>query len=333
MKIGIAGATGYTGAELLKIISHHPSFELSFATSERFAGRKIGEVFPFLSQSKVSGVELVRIEDAFSMDADGVFLALPHERSSQVAPEFLKGDRKVVDLSAAFRLKDLSIYNSFYGKHWSPELIQESVYGIPELFRNDIKKAKLVANPGCYPTSVIIPVYPLVKEGVLKERIIVDAKSGVSGAGREPSLGTLFSEVNESVKPYKTGVHRHQPEMEEILGIEVFFSPHLAPMDRGILSSIYIFSKLSADEVLNLLMKYYSDEPFVRVYKDLDISTKQVRGSNFIDISVRSFNGVVVIFSVVDNLVKGASGQAVQNMNIMLGEDETQGLKDYPVFP
>ncbi len=335
-KVGIVGATGYTGLELLRVLSFHPNVDVVFATSERFSGRPLGDVIPFLSGSRFSSLELVKSSDAFNMPCDLVFLALPHEVSSKVAPIYLNSGAKVVDLSAAFRMKNISSYEAFYGKHWSPELLSEAVYGIPELFREVIKESRLVANPGCYPTSVVIPLYPLKREGILKSSsfVIVDSKSGVSGAGREPSMGNMFSEVNESVKAYKTGVHRHQPEMEEVLGLKVLFSPHLVPMDRGILSTIYL-AGVDADpkQVFGILEEFYSNEPFVRVFWGKDISTKEVRGTNLVDISVKETSHGVVIVSTIDNLVKGASGQAIQNMNVLFGFDEGLSLSGYALFP
>lgn len=330
-KIGVVGATGYTGIELLRIISAHSHMELVFATSERFEGLKIGDALPMFSKSPFRDLKLIPLEKAKKIKCHGVFLALPHETSSREAKDFLKNSQVVVDLSAAFRLKDLEIYHNFYGKHWCPELVEKAVYGLPEIFRDRIKEANLIANPGCYPTSVIIPLYPLVKEGMVKGPIFVDAKSGVSGAGRTPSMGTLFSEVNETLKPYKTGEHRHQPEMEEYLGVPVLFSPHLAPMDRGILSSIYIPGSFREGEALSVLKRYYENEPFVRFQKE--VSTKWVRGTNFLDISIKETDKGLVIFSAIDNLVKGASGQAIQNMNLALGIEEVKGLVSPPTFP
>ncbi len=330
-KIGVVGATGYTGIELLRIVSVHPRMELVFATSERFEGLRVGDALPMFSKSPFKDLELLSLEKAKKIKCHGIFLALPHETSSREAKDFLKISQVVVDLSAAFRLKNLESYQSFYGRHWSPELIEEAVYGIPEIFRDRIKKANLIANPGCYPTSVVTPLYPLVKEGLVKGPIFVDAKSGVSGAGRAPSMGTLFSEVNETLRPYKTGGHRHQPEMEEYLGVPVLFSPHLAPMDRGILSSIYIPGSFGKGEALSILKRYYEKEPFVRFQSE--VSTKWVRGTNFLDICVKETDKGLVVFSAIDNLVKGASGQAIQNMNLALGLEEVEGLVSYPTFP
>ncbi len=335
VKVGVAGATGYTGVELLRILSLHPEVEVAFVTSERFSGRSVSETFPFLQGSRLSDLVFIKLEDSFEALCDLVFLALPHEVSSKVAPLFLRNGRRIVDLSAAFRIKNVSLYERFYGKHWSPELVKDAVYGIPELFRKEIKNANIVANPGCYPTSIIIPLYPLKEKGMLEgSRIVVDSKSGVSGAGREPSLGTLFSEVNEGVSPYKTFRHRHQPEMEGILGVRIFFSPHLVPMDRGILSSIYIFKDgLDPEEVYHALLQRYDGEPFVSVFWNRDVSTKHVRGTNNLVISVKPFEEGVSIFSAIDNLTRGASGQAVQNMNLMLGFRETLSLISYAIFP
>lgn len=344
MKIGVIGASGYTGQELLRILTHHPKVEIAYATSERFAGSAVDEVFPSfkgiidLQFRKLSVPHIAR-------DADFIFTALPHGQSMDVVAECIKKGKKVVDLSADFRLKDAALYERWYGKHSCPDLLSEAVYGLPEIYRDEIKKAQLVANPGCYPTGAILALTPLLEGGIIDPvSIIVDAKSGVSGAGRSPSMTNLFGEVAEGLKAYNVANHRHTPEMEQELsvrtgeGIHILFVPHLIPINRGILSTCYARTNgaLSTAKASKAFQQRYGKEPFVRLVPSSTFpSTMEVRGSNYCDIGVMvdDSSGQIVVISAIDNLAKGASGQAVQNMNIMCGFPETMGLEQIPLVP
>lgn len=342
-RAAILGASGYTGGELLRLLLVHPHVEVAHMTADKHAGRNLSAVFPHLGgfiDKKLEPLDPGALPD----DIDVVFLALPHGESARVVRELYDKDLKIIDLGADFRLSR-KVYKDWYGEHPCPELIEEAVYGLPEINRAGIKDTKLIANPGCYPTSAILGIAPLLKEGLIEpDTIIVDSKSGVSGAGRSPSLDYQFCEVNEGVKAYKVGEHRHMPEIEEVLsvysgnGVSVSFTPHLIPMDRGILSTIYVRlkKKRTTGQLISLFEEHYGGERFVRISPEkVYPSTSQVRGSNFCDIGMRVDEGkkTAVIVSVIDNLVKGASGAAVQNMNIMMGFEESAGLDIPPVFP
>ncbi len=342
-KAAILGASGYTGGELLRLLYTHPHVEPAYLTADKHAGRNISDVFPHLGG--FLGRRLEPLDPgALPRDIDVVFLALPHGESARVVRELYKKDLKIIDLGADFRLSR-GVYKDWYGEHPCPELIEEAVYGLPEINRPAIKGAKLIANPGCYPTSAILGLAPLLKEKLIEpDSIIVDSKSGVSGAGRSPSLDYHFCEVNEGVKAYKIGEHRHIPEIEEVLsvysgtGVNVSFTPHLIPMDRGILSTIYVRlkKKRTTGQLIGLYEEHYGKERFVRISPEkVYPSTSQVRGSNFCDIGMRADpeNKTAIIISVIDNLVKGASGAAVQNMNVMMGFEESAGLEAPPIFP
>ena len=343
-RVGIIGGTGYTGVELLRLLLLHPQVEVTAITSQKYAGLPIDQVFPSLTGRLQLKCEELSIEQ-IAEKVDFIFAAVPHKTAMETVPLFYQREKRVVDLSADFRLRDPSVYERWYQKHTCPELLPESVYGLPELHREKIRKAGIVGNPGCYPTGALIPLIPLVKQGVISpEDIIIDSKSGVSGAGRDIVLGSLFCEVNEGVKAYKIYDHRHLPEIDQELSlliqkrVGVTFVPHLIPMDRGILSTLYVrfTQKRKAEEVLNVLSEYYRKEPFVRVYPKGKLpNTKDVRGSNYCDIglSVHELGERAVVVSAIDNVVKGASGQAIQNMNIMLGYPETLGLDVVPLFP
>ena len=344
MRVGIIGGTGYTGVEILRLLLHHPEVEVTAVTSQKYAGLPIDHVFPSLTRFFQLRCEELSL-DSIADKVDFVFTAVPHKTAMETVPLFYQRGKKVVDLSADFRLKDPVLYERWYQKHTCPELLPQSVYGLPELHREEIRKAKIVGNPGCYPTGALIPLIPLLKRGaIFSENIIVDSKSGVSGAGRDVVLGSLFCEVNEGVKAYKVFDHRHLPEINQELSllaqkqVEVTFVPHLIPMDRGILSTLYarLTRKMKTEEVLDTLREYYQDEPFVRIYPEGKLpNTKDVRGSNYIDIglNVSESGERVVVVSAIDNVVKGASGQAVQNMNLMIGYPETLGLDVVPLFP
>jgi N-acetyl-gamma-glutamyl-phosphate reductase len=343
-RVGIIGATGYTGVELLRLLLLHPEVEVTALTSQKYAGVPIDQVFPSLKKRlQLKCEELTG--DQVSKKADFIFAAVPHKTAMEVVPLFYRQGKKVVDLSADFRFKDAVVYEKWYQKHTSPELLRESVYGLPELHRDRIRNAKIVGNPGCYPTGALIGLIPLVKKGLIfLESIVVDAKSGMSGAGRDVVLESLFCEVNEGVKAYKIFAHRHTPEIEQELSqmiqreIKVTFVPHLIPMDRGILSTVYVrlIKKMKTEELLNTFQDAYREEPFIRVCPKGKLpNTKDVRGSNFCDIgvTVSEADDRAVIVTAIDNLVKGASGEAVQNMNIKLGFPETTGHDDLPLFP
>ncbi len=344
LKVGIYGASGYTGQELLRLLLRHPRAEVVALTSRQHKGTPVHHVYPVFR-----GLTDLRYIDASAEDvadlADFVFLAVPHGEAMEVAPFFLEAGKKVVDLSADFRLRDHALYEKWYGKHKAPELLGESVYGLPELYREEIKRARLVANPGCYPTSVILGLAPLLKGGLIDGyTVIADSKSGVSGAGRDTKVGSLFCEVNEGFKPYNVFKHRHGPEMEQELGalagrpISLSFTPHLLPLDRGILSSVYatLYDATTVSDLLDLYLDFYDGEKFVRVCREGSYpDVAAVRGSNYCDIGITVDGRLrrVVVFSAIDNLFKGASGQAVQNMNLMCGFREDEGIDLVPLFP
>jgi N-acetyl-gamma-glutamyl-phosphate reductase len=343
-KVGIIGATGYTGLELLRLLLLHPEVEVTALTSQKYAGIPIDQVFPSLMKHLQLKCEELNIEQ-ISKKTDFIFTAVPHKTAMETIPPFYKEGKRVVDLSADFRFKDPAIYEHWYQKHTCADLLPQSVYGLPELHREEIRNAKIVGNPGCYPTGALIGLIPLVKKGMVSfEGIVIDSKSSVSGAGRDVILESLFCEVNEGVKAYKIFEHRHLPEIEQELSqlakkkVSVTFVPHLIPMDRGILTTIYLTltKKWKSEEVLNTFQEHYQKEPFIRIYPKGKIpNTKDVRGSNYCDIGiiVNESDGRIVIVTAIDNLVKGASGQAIQNMNIMFGFPETIGLDILPLSP
>lgn len=339
LKIGIVGATGYGGEELIRLLLSHPEVEITALTA-KMEGKKtpISEIFPAFE----GGIDLICSDlDVEKMAASSnlIFLALPHKVSMEVASRFLNLGKKVIDFSADYRFDEAQIYEEWYEvKHTHKELLKEAVYGLPELYREEIKKARLIANPGCYPTSVILGAAPLLSQGLVDTKsIIVDSKSGVSGAGRWPGKGFHFGEIQENFKAYKVTGHRHQPEMEEQLSklaqekIRITFTPHLVPMKRGILSTIYMNLKKKGNtkELIQLYEDFYRDEPFVKILEvDKFPETKSVWGTNYchIGLKVDERTGRAIVISAIDNLIKGASGQAVQNMNIMWGFEEDEGL-------
>jgi N-acetyl-gamma-glutamyl-phosphate reductase len=344
VKVGIAGASGYTGLELIRLLVQHPNVELAILTSETFQGQNIAEVFPSLHG--VIDLELRPLDDNIAKECDVLFLALPHTTAMSRLPGYLQSDCKVIDLSADYRLKDPTSYPDWYSvTHTHPELLEQAVYGLPELHRQAIQSARFIANPGCYPTSVILALAPLLKTGwVDLDSIISDSKSGVSGAGRKPSLTTHYAEVNEGISPYGLADHRHTPEMEQEISIlagkpvRVTFSPHLIPMTRGMLSTVYINlnQPLTDENLVEHYREFYKDESFIRVLNPGKFaSSHHVLSSNFCDIGLKVDlrNQRLIITSAIDNLIKGASGQAVQNMNIMLGLNEKTGLMAPAIFP
>jgi N-acetyl-gamma-glutamyl-phosphate reductase len=344
LKAGIYGASGYTGQELLRLLLGHRQFEIVAVTSRRYAGIPVSDVYPvFVGLTDLTFIN-ASPEDVAAL-VDVIFLAMPHGVSMGMVPIFLGAGTKVVDLSADFRLHDVAVYEQWYSRHTAVDFMKESVYGIPELYRDAIAAARLVANPGCYPTSVILGLAPLLKSDCVDDTsIIVDAKSGVSGAGREPQVGTLFCEVDQGFKAYKVGKHRHTPEMEQEVSIlaghavRISFTPHLLPISRGILSTIYatLQKDVTDMDLIDLYRKFYKGEKFVRIYKAgtfPDISS--VRGSNYCDIglTVDRRTKRVIVVCTIDNLIKGASGQAIQNMNLMCGISEDTGLGMVSLFP
>ncbi len=337
IKTAILGASGYTGIELMKILSAHPNTAISAVTSRQYKGMKVSEVFPELTRYVDIAFSDTDNMNALS-DAELVFTALPHGTSQEIVLKLLEQKKKVIDLSADFRLKDPSIYEKWYGEHNAREILHGAVYGLPELYRQSIKKADLIANPGCYPTSAILGLAPLLKKTLIDHNtIVIDSKSGISGAGRNPSLSTSFVEVNEGFQAYNVGTHRHIPEIEQELSliaaneIKVTFIPHLLPISRGMLSTIYanLVDDVNTLDIISLFQEYYRKEPFIRVMREEQHpNVLQVRGSNFCDISVTVEKRTkrIIVITAIDNLIKGASGQAVQCMNIMCALPEETGL-------
>lgn len=339
IRTAVYGASGYTGAELLRLAHTHPHISIEALSGESQAGKMIEEVYPHLR-----GLGLPRLKKIAEIDTENldlVFCCLPHG-TTQDAIAALPDHVKVIDLSADFRLKDIDIYEQWYGKpHTQPALQQQAVYGLTEINRDQIKRARLVANPGCYPTSALLPLVPLVRDEMISaENIIIDAKSGVTGAGRKVAQNFLYTEVNESLMAYGIATHRHTPEIEQELAANqmVTFTPHLVPMSRGILSTIYVDLKSArtVDELRHHLIDTYKDEPFMHILPEGELpTTGQVRGSNYCAIAVNKERraGKAIIVSVIDNLTKGSSGQAIHNMNLMFGLDENIGLQHLAVFP
>ncbi|RKY37118.1 MAG: N-acetyl-gamma-glutamyl-phosphate reductase [Candidatus Omnitrophota bacterium] len=336
LKAAVIGATGYAGEELLKILVRHPEVEITHLVAKIDQPCAISLIFPYFAHilDLECGNE-INVEE-ICKHSDVVFLALPHRVSMEIAPAFLRAGKKVIDFSADYRLKDTDEYEKWYGiEHKSKEFVQESVYGLCELNREKIRNARLIANPGCFPTGAILGCAPFFKAKIVLPEIILDAKTGVSGAGRKASLPLLFSEVNESFKAYKICQHQHSPEIvqeiENIAGesVPLIFVPHLIPVNRGILSAIYLRLKenISVFEAVDICRKFYHLEPFIRVRNaDVFPEIKDVAYSNFCDIGIKISGKQLVIIAVIDNLVKGASGQAVQNLNLMFGLEETLGL-------
>lgn len=333
-RIAILGATGYTALELLRILVRHPNAEVTVLTTRQEGSPAIDAIHPSLT-----GLLNVRCENLTAEQAgrrcDIAFCALPHTASMEAVPQLLQAGCRVIDLSADYRLSDPGIYEKWYGHvHTDPTRLTTAVYGLPEVFPDRIPGAELIANPGCYTSASILGLAPLLAAGLIHaDGIIIDAKSGISGAGRTPKLSNLFSECNESVTAYSIGSHRHTPEIEQVLSevsgspVQVAFNPHLMPMDRGIFCSIYprLKSRATPDELLQAFRQYYAQQPFMRVVGHIP-ATKDVAHTNFCDITVRMNRDQPVIFVAIDNLIKGASGVAVQNMNLMLGLDQRTGM-------
>lgn len=342
--IAVLGASGYTGAEVMRLLSLHPDFKVTALTGESKAGQKFSSVFPHLA-SATDDQTLVKIADVDWSSVDAAFCCLPHATTQEVLAS-LPVNVKVVDLSADFRLKDVNTYAEWYGgEHKAPELQKEVVYGLTELAREEVKKARVVANPGCYPTCVQLGLVPLVEKGLIAtEDIIIDAKSGISGAGRSAKQNLLYCEAAEGVNAYGVGKHRHMPEIEQGLStasgkdVKISFTPHLMPMSRGMETASYVrMSEGTGVEELRLaLEERYKSEPFVHVLKPgVAPYTHHVRGTNFCHINVFEdrIPGRAIVLSVIDNLVKGASGQAIQNMNLLFGVPETTGILQQALYP
>ncbi|BAI79721.1 N-acetyl-gamma-glutamyl-phosphate reductase [Deferribacter desulfuricans SSM1] len=331
MKVSIIGSTGYTGFELVKILIKHPHIEISAVTSDSYAGKNFSEIYPQLTNIFDKTIEPNNFEQIASK-SDIIFLCLPHAASMDAVKYFFVKGKICIDLSADFRYQDISLYEKTYKiNHKYPELLDFTAYGIPELFEKNIKSAKIIGNPGCYPTSIIIPTYPLLKEGLISPEIIADSKSGVSGAGKKPTEKTHFCEVNEDFKPYSILSHRHESEISSILKLadknsKVIFTPHLLPINRGIESTIYTKSDKSLEQLYDCLKEYYKNKKFVRIYENSIPSIKNVQYTNFIDIALFKRRETLIIVSCIDNLIKGASGQAVQNMNLLLNLKESTAL-------
>ena len=333
-EVAILGATGYTALELLKILVRHPEAQVTALTTRQEDSPHVREVHP-----QLTGMLDLRLENLTPAEtaarAKFVFCCLPHGASMEAIPELLAGGAKVIDLSADYRLSDPGVYEEWYGLvHTDPTRLGSTVYGLPELFADQIPQSDLVANPGCYTSTSILGLAPLLCEDWIEPAgIIIDAKSGVSGAGRKPKLTTLFPECNENLTAYSVGNHRHTPEIEQVLSqasgkeVHVIFTPHLIPMDRGILCTMYPKLKREATEteLLELYREFYQDKPFIRVVNHIP-ATKHVAHTNFCDVSVRFSRGQLIVFSATDNLIKGAAGVAVQNFNLMLGLPETTAL-------
>ncbi|MEE1417938.1 MAG: N-acetyl-gamma-glutamyl-phosphate reductase [Lachnospiraceae bacterium] len=345
IKVGIIGATGYAGSELVRILRGHKDVEIKWYGSRSYIDKKYASIY----QNFFQLVDATCMDDnmeALADQVDVIFTATPQGLCASLVNEEILSKVKIIDLSADFRIKDVKVYEEWYKlEHKSPQFIEEAVYGLCEINREDVKKARLVANPGCYTTCSILTCYPLVKEGIIDPNtIIVDAKSGTSGAGRGAKVDNLFCEVNENMKAYGVATHRHTPEIEEQLGyacgekITINFTPHLVPMNRGILATAYASLKkdVTYEEVKAIYDKYYADEKFVRVLeKDVCPQTKWVEGSNYVDVNFKidPRTNRIIMMGAIDNLVKGAAGQAVQNMNLMFGLKESEGLELVPMFP
>ena len=345
IKVGIIGSTGYAGGELARLLLQRDDIEIKWYGSRSYIGQKYASLYP----------NMYKIVDEECMDdnmkelagqVDVVFTATPQGLCASLVDEEILSKVKIIDLSADFRIKDVSVYEEWYKlTHASPQFLEEAVYGLPEVNRERVKKARLIANPGCFPTCSFLSVYPLVKEGLVDpDTIIIDAKSGTSGAGRGAKMDSLYCEVNENIKAYGVGTHRHTPESEEQLSyaagrpVTISFTPHLVPMNRGILVTAYgsLTKEVTYEEVRAVYDKYYKDEFFVRVLeKDVVPQTRWVEGSNFADVNFKIDPRTrrIVMMGAIDNMVKGAAGQAIQNMNLMFGLPENTGLKQIPVFP
>ena len=342
MQVSIVGATGYTGIELVRLIKNHPRAEIALLTSENFAGERIADIYPHLSDIIDSRCQQVDADDIAEC-SDMVFTALPHGVSSKLVPDLLEKGLQVIDLSGDYRYQNPDIYREWYQKHENPDLMARATYGLAEIREEQIKNSRLIANPGCYPTSSLIPLYPFLAEGIINSEteIIIDAKSGVTGAGRKPSRKKHFCEVQENFQAYSVEGHRHRSEIAEKLknwteySAEITFTPHLLPLKRGILTTIYSScgQQYEQKSLVSLYEDYYSENRFIRIFTEKKPQLKYVTGTNFCDISVtRLSSGRLKIISALDNLIKGAAGQAVQNMNLLCSWPTELGLDDIGLY-
>ena len=335
IRVVLIGGSGYAGFEAIRWLGRHPRAELVGIYGLESELGPMEEFYPLLSEQVKLSQERFEPGKIASLDADLAMLCVPHKVAMSYVPALREAGLRVIDWSADYRLSDVAVYEKWYVRHTDPAGLAEAVYGLPEYYAEKIKSAPLVANPGCYPTCAVLPLAPVIKAGMVEpEGIIVNAVTGISGAGRTPTLVNYFPERNENVEPYGVGDHRHMPEMEQVLtdvtGKEttVLFQPHLVPMDRGMLCTIYAAPTrdVTREQLTDVLEKAYADAPFVRVRTDVLPATKYVSGTNFCDVAAHVAKGKVILFSALDNMIKGASGQAIQNMNIMFGFDETAGL-------
>ena len=337
-RVGIINVTGYAGSELARILYRHPEVTLEQVTGRSAAGKQLSEVYPHLRDADMT------ISPSLDDSVDFVFSALPHAASAEALSPFIDEDVQCVDISADFRLKDVNVFETWYKTaHPCPQYIENAVYGLPELHREDVKRSRLIANPGCYPTGTILGLAPAFDSDIIETDVISDSKSGVSGAGRKGDIAYNFNEINDNMSAYGLSGHRHMPEMSQELSalskhgeVKVTFVPHLAPMTRGILGTHYatLKSEVSQEDATEIYRTFYADEPFVRVVSSAP-STKETWGSNhvLINVNVDAYSGRLIVVTALDNLVKGAAGAGVQNMNLMLGLPETTGLETLPVYP
>ncbi|MBZ0179214.1 MAG: N-acetyl-gamma-glutamyl-phosphate reductase [Melioribacteraceae bacterium] len=342
LKVGIVGATGYTGSELVRLLHFHPEAEIAFITSESHKGKKFSDIHPQFRN--IVDIELETVDNIDPESVDVIFLALPHGVSIEFVEKFINYDVKIIDLSGDFRLSSKSVYEEWYKKeHSFEDGFNQAVFGLPELWPEEIEKAKLVANPGCFPTGAILTTAPLVKSNLVdKSRIVIDSKTGITGAGIKAKEVTHFPNVNDNFKPYGVKFHRHTIEIQEQLSkvgnteTIIQFTPHLLPIDRGILTSAYLIptKKITEETVLNIYKEFYNDSYFIRIVDETP-EVKNVRGTNFVDIypTYDERTNTILVFSAIDNLVKGASGEAIQNMNLMFGLKEETGLNQIPLKP
>ncbi|MEW6622307.1 MAG: N-acetyl-gamma-glutamyl-phosphate reductase [Bacillota bacterium] len=345
MKVGIVGASGYTGVELVRLLKGHPEVKIELITSESFIGDRLCDIYPHVGREFDMVLEEYNQDDAVAR-CDVLFLALPHGYSSEAAAKAYEQGKLVIDLGADFRLRELATYSAWYStEHKAPHLLKEAVYGLPEIYSEQLKGAKIIANPGCYPTSAILALAPLLRKGIIEPKgIIIDAKSGVSGAGRKATTVTHFNSCSDNINPYGVARHRHSPEMEQELScaagqeVTVTFTPQLVPINRGILSTCYgtLTRDIGEAEIRSIYEEFYADKPFVHMLPEGTWPhTKWVAGSNncLLNFTLDVRNKRIIAASVIDNLVKGASGQAVQNMNIALGIPEITALKNIALYP
>jgi N-acetyl-gamma-glutamyl-phosphate reductase len=340
VRVAVLGATGYAGVELLRLLARHPGVELVLLSSEQYRGRRADEVYPFLT-GVVAGVLEAPDPEAVAASAEVVFSALPHGAAAPIVRELRRLGRRVIDISADFRLRDPAVHARWYGEHPAPELLEEAVYGLPELYRRRLRDAVLVAVPGCYPTGALLGLAPLARAGLLRHPVIIDAKSGTTGAGRKAAVDQLFAEVNENFHAYALGGHRHAPEIDQELraagaAVGVVFVPHLLPVSRGILTTMYVRCPVAHQALADVYAEAYRGEPFVVVRGEgASPELREVRGTNRCVIGWRSDAGTrhAVILTAIDNLGKGAAGQAVQCLNLMLGFPEATGLEAPALVP